>query len=191
MKPDSLKSSGTLGKAYAESISDILRAAGRLKTVKRTGWIKKAGIRNAESVADHSYRMAVLGILLGEQLKLDSSKVVRMCLIHDPAESVTGDLMPEEKISEQEHRVREGAILRSFLSELPAKTGNLLLGDLKELMKSKTEEARLTWEIDKLEMGLQRRDYLKAGFDKRPLSQFDNKKRLSKAMRIILDSYMP
>ncbi len=41
--------------------NSLFRASGKLKTIKRAGWVKKAGIENAESVADHSFRTAVIG----------------------------------------------------------------------------------------------------------------------------------
>ena len=54
--------------------NSLLRAAGSLKTIQRAGWVKKAGIKDAESVADHSFRMAVIGMYLGEVMELGLCK---------------------------------------------------------------------------------------------------------------------
>ncbi|MGI0079762.1 MAG: HD domain-containing protein [Nitrososphaerales archaeon] len=167
----------------------LIIASGRLKRIKRSGWIKKAGVTEAESVADHSYRMAVLGMFLAEELRLNSAKIVRMCLLHDLAESVIGDKMPEEKKSEKSHRMEELRVLNLLLSSLPARSRKKLSADAQELMLGNTKEAELTWEVDKLEMSLQRQDYLNAGYDRKKLSQFDCRKKLSRPVQKILDLY--
>ncbi|MFN3621922.1 MAG: HD domain-containing protein, partial [Nitrososphaerales archaeon] len=79
-----------------EGILKILRKAGRLKQIQRTGWKTKIHIVDAESVADHSFRVGLAAMLLSDLIGLDTIKVVRMALIHDLAESVIGDLMPDQ-----------------------------------------------------------------------------------------------
>ena len=68
----------------------------KLKNLKRTGWISKAKILRAESVADHSYSLTALSMVFSDLLGLDTEKVMKMCIIHDLAESIIGDYMPEE-----------------------------------------------------------------------------------------------
>jgi putative hydrolases of HD superfamily len=172
-----------------ENPNTFFRAAGQLKSIKRSGWVKKAHILNAESVADHSFRMAVMGAVLGEERNLDAGKVVRMCLVHDIAESKIGDLMPEEKTSEKEHRALEQRVGRRLLSALPSKSKKRLSADWTELFENKSKEARLVWEIDKLEMGLQMKDYSRSGIDLKSLTPFDPADLLPKEMKKILDSY--
>ncbi len=169
--------------------NELIRAAGKLKQIKRSGWVKKGGIDNAESVADHSYRMGILGMFLGEEMRLDGAKIVRMCLLHDLAESVIGDKMPEEKKSEKDHRIEELRVLSLILSSLPERSRKKLNADVRELMMGKTAESRLTWEIDKLEMSLQQRDYVKRGWQKEKLSQFDSRNLLSEHLQRTFDLY--
>lgn len=171
------------------TLNDLIRAAGTLKSLKRSGWVKKAQIMSAESVADHSYRMAVLGIVLGLEMKLDSAKITRMCLIHDLAESVIGDLMPEEKKNPKEHRRREYASMRKILRRLPRQSKRLLNQDWKELVSNKSKEARLVWQLDKLEMGLQMKDYHALGISAKLLEQFDPSGLLSNEIKLVLDKY--
>lgn len=167
----------------------LLWAAGQLKNIRRSGWISKAKIQNPESVADHCFRMAILGAYLGEELHLDSQKLVRMCLIHDLAESEMGDLMPEEKISERDHRVKEDRVVKRILATLPKGVRRLFLRDWKELLAKKSVEAKLTWEIDKLEMGLQMKDYIAEGRSGKALATFDPSRNLSNNLRNILEEY--
>src|SRR5487761_614675 len=169
--------------------NELIRASGKLKSTMRSGWVKKGGIDDAESVADHSFRMAVIGMFLGEELRLDGAKIVRMCLLHDLAESFIGDKMPEEKKSEKDHRIEESKVLERLLSSLPERSRVKLNADIGELMASKTAESKIVWEIDNLEMSLQQQDYVMAGYDEKKLSQFNPRRKLSKPLQRILDLY--
>ena len=168
---------------------DLIKSAGLLKKVKRAGWVKKAGItQECESVADHSYRMAIIAMRLGLEQDLDVAKLVRMCLIHDLGESLIGDKMPEEKKSSKAHREEEDKVMRRMLENLPRKSGSVLLKDWHELLNSKTKEARLAWQIDKLEMTLQAEDYIRMGYDRKVLSEF-RQKHFDQTLLKMLESY--
>ncbi len=184
--PDSL---GQSSPEKRVNIDGIIHAAGVLKHIKRAGWVKKAAITDAESVADHSFRMAILGMILGKEAGLDSGKVVGMCLLHDLAESVIGDKMPEEKKSELDHRKEESKVLESLFAPFPIRAKKVMRSLVIELMEGKTMEARLTWDIDRLEMNIQRVEYIKEGHDVKKLSKFDSRKSLSKLSKGILDQY--
>lgn len=71
----------------------ILRA---LKTTPRTGWVERK-LPNPESISDHMYRMAVLGMFAPEGI--DKDRCVKIALVHDLAEAVVGDLTPHDPIS--------------------------------------------------------------------------------------------
>ena len=184
------------GKVRAEdSFSGLASAAGLLKRTRRSGWYRKGWVqeKNSESVADHSFRAALLGCALAEGMGLDSGKVARMCLLHDLAESEIGDLMPEEKESELQHRRTEDRVVRSILNPLPKKASERLLLDWKELLAKETPEARLSWHVDKLEMGLQALDYAQDinGESRRRqfLSEFSPARELPVELQRILKSY--
>ena len=68
----------------------------RLKAVPRTGWLLR-GVRDVESVADHSFGVAFIAMLLADRaqaagLEVSVEKVLRMALLHDLTEARTGDL---------------------------------------------------------------------------------------------------
>src|SRR5215211_3741768 len=73
----------------------FIRLAGRLKRTVRTGWVDR-GIpaEQAESVADHSFRVALFAWLAADGTGLDRDRVLKLALIHDLAEAITGDLPP-------------------------------------------------------------------------------------------------
>jgi 5'-deoxynucleotidase YfbR-like HD superfamily hydrolase len=69
-----------------DGLFEVLQAAGRLKTLKRAGWVR-VGLPEPESVADHSFRVALLAVLFGPRLGLNGEKLVRLALLHDLAEA--------------------------------------------------------------------------------------------------------
>ncbi|MFI5421203.1 MAG: HD domain-containing protein [Nitrososphaerales archaeon] len=167
----------------------LFHAAGKLKEIKRRGWVLSGAVRNPESVADHSFRMAIMGAYLSDVKGLDSAKVMRMCLIHDIAESEIGDMTPEEKESEETHRRTEDSVARKIFAQMPLKSKRIFLKDWRELMKRKTEESMLVWEIDKLEMGLTMKDYVKSGSNRRKLERFNPSNYLSKDLKALFEKY--
>ncbi|MFH1841790.1 MAG: HD family hydrolase [bacterium] len=72
---------------------DFLLNANRLKTTPRTGWAQR-GVPSPESVADHSHGVALTALLLADLVDedMDREKVLSLAVLHDLAESVTGDL---------------------------------------------------------------------------------------------------
>ena len=72
-------------------IIDFFKTAANLKKVDRQGWVDKLSIVNPESVADHSYSMAIMGMVLSDLENYNSEKVLKMILIHDLTEAEIGD----------------------------------------------------------------------------------------------------
>jgi|SRR5579872_3896138 len=175
-------------KSSSRGPAELLHAAGVLKTIKRKGWAK-AGVVNQESVADHSFRMALIGAYLGPETKLDTEKIIRMCLIHDLAESEIGDLTPDEKSSEDAHRKDEEGVMKEIFETLPDKERKIFTRDMTELFAMRTSESRIVWQIDKLEMGLTMKDYLRSGGNKQKLADFNPSAHLTKELRAILEEY--
>ena len=73
------------------SLLNLLAEAGTLKSVRRSGWWM-IGIKNGESVAEHSFRTALLGYLLAKMEKVDPYPVVMMSLLNDLHEARINDL---------------------------------------------------------------------------------------------------
>jgi len=77
----------------ADRTLDMMLIANRLKTTPRTGWAVR-GVPAPESVADHTAGVALAALLLCDlvDVEVDREKVLTMAVLHDLAESVTGDL---------------------------------------------------------------------------------------------------
>ena len=82
----------------------------RLKYVKRAGWISKVKVQNPESVADHTFSMCAVSMVLSDILRLDTERVMKMVILHDLAESIIGDYMPSE-ISRKQKILKEKMII--------------------------------------------------------------------------------
>ena len=135
--------------------------AGRLKRIRRSGWVLR-GIPEAESVADHSYRAALLGYILAKERGIKAEKVMAMLLIHDLAESIVGDIVPEAEEFLDKVRI-EGEAMKKILNSLGS-LGEKLYGLWNEFVCGDSEEAKLARMVDKIEMAYQAKEYLEMGY---------------------------
>jgi putative hydrolase of HD superfamily len=142
-------------KTLANVIS-FLKKTSQLKKTKRSGWVR-VGIKSPESVADHTFRTAILCMIFSNLEGLDELKMLQMALIHDLPETVIGDLMPSEKIK-ADKKIEENA-MKTLLSLLPKHVQDRYLQVWHEYDKGKTEEAKAVRQLEKLEMALQAKEY--------------------------------
>lgn len=77
-----------------EQLAKFTQNICKLKQTKRTGWTVYKEIEHVESVADHSYRMALLCMVFAKPAGVDLDRSIKMSLMHDLAEAVTGDIAP-------------------------------------------------------------------------------------------------
>ena len=78
------------------TLLDFFKNTSNLKNISRQGWIDKLSIEHPESVADHSYSMAIMAMIISDLENYDSEKILKMVLLHDLAESKIGDLTPDQ-----------------------------------------------------------------------------------------------
>ena len=142
----------------AQTLVRFFIRSGRLKTERRRGWVKKLGLTHAESVADHSYRTALITLMFSDSLGLDTGKALRLALLHDLPEAIVGDAMPEERSGKRKIEMETKA-MEELLSELPKEQRAVYLEAWEEFIDGKTPEARLVRQADKLEMAIQAWEY--------------------------------
>lgn len=135
-------------------LSNFFHHVLNLKTIPRQGWIDKLNLANPESVADHSYSMAVIAMFLGDLLKMDTAKMIKMTLLHDLAESITGDLTPEQASKINKNKLEEVSI-EEILQELPDSLSKEYFKIWKEYLNKSSNESLIVHEIDKFEMAIQ------------------------------------
>jgi 5'-deoxynucleotidase YfbR-like HD superfamily hydrolase len=138
---------------------DIWGYSTMLKHLPRGGWLMK-GIKLPESLADHSYNVAFITMMLGEALKKekiaepDMEKAMKMALVHDLAESLITDI-PAPMIrffgSENKHKAEKDALSEIFQN---SHLKEELLGYWQEFENRSSVEARIVRAADKIDMML-------------------------------------
>jgi len=134
-----------------DQLIDLLIDADPLCDLPRTGWLLR-GVPSPESLAAHSWAVAIVADFLADLLKadgetIDSEKVLRMALLHDLAEARTGDIpMPNKngRVSEAIHTL-EATIISEMLP-----TSHAALWA--EAEAGKTLESRVVKAADKIQM---------------------------------------
>jgi len=145
---------------------DLIKKVARLKKIRRKGWVR-AGIENAESVADHTFMLAFLAMIIGDFLSINTEKMMKMALLHDIAESVTGDITPHE-MKREEKIEREEEVMKKMMEGMEEMQYHELW---KEFMEGKSIEAEMVRQLDKLEMILQAYQYSEV-YGKEKLDEF-------------------
>ncbi|KAJ2003410.1 hypothetical protein GGI04_000788 [Coemansia thaxteri] len=144
--------------AAASSVIDFLSVVERLKRTKRTGWIN-SGIRGAESIADHMYRMGLMAMLVDDNA-LDRGKCVKMAIVHDLAEALVGDITPFDGVSKERKREMEHAAMDQLSDMLSNSAQAAEIHALwREYEDDTTAEAHLVHDLDKCEMIQQALEY--------------------------------
>ena len=178
-------------------LARFLHRAGRLKSTPRTGWLDRdVPPVETESVADHSYRLALLTWLAAaSQPELDRDKVLKLALIHDLAEALTGDFPPYDpaeipaegdpdarhaflshrhirsEATKSAKRATEAAAMNELLADLSPPLSEELAALWREAAAQTSPEARFVKQADALEAYLQSREYLAAD-PSRPVASF-------------------
>ena len=130
-----------------EQYVKFLNAIEKLKCNTRHSWNSNG---RQESVAEHSWRLAVMAMLCRDEYPgIDIDKVIKMCLIHDFGEAITGDIPAFFKTEEDE--AEEETAVSSLLKMLPNDT-SAELGELfSEMNAMESNEAKLYKALDNLE----------------------------------------
>ncbi len=150
---------------------DFLKTAANLKKIPRQGWMDKLSLNNPESVADHSYSMAVISMVISDLEGCDSEKILKMALLHDLAESKIGDYTPEQ-LGKNEKIKLENEAFDEIVKNLPNLIKLQYLQIWQEYQENTSLESKIVRQIDKLEMALQAKIYQNDGYSKEKLESF-------------------
>ena len=146
-----------------QELVHFLFEAGYLKNVDRSGWWL-LGNKDPESVAEHSFRCTILGYILAKLEKVDTSKVVMMCLFHDLHEARTNDL---HKVAQKYINLEEAGdkATQDQLEPLKDQIGKDIADALGELTNQESKESVVAKDADILECAMQAREYQVQGYD--------------------------
>jgi putative hydrolase of HD superfamily len=138
--------------------------ANQLKKIKRQGWVIDK-VENPETVAEHTFRTALMCMFLGKDKNLDMEKVMKMAIIHDLAEAKIGDIVTywrfKKAVPREDKIKKEKRAIQEMFSEL--KEYNEIFNLWIEFEEGKTKEAKFVRQIEKLEMSLQALEYERGG----------------------------
>jgi len=140
-------------------LMDFFHEVGKLKEVKRQGWVV-SGVSDGESSAEHSFRFAIMAMVLGQDAGVDVCKAIKMGLVHDLAESRIGDIITWKgfHMGDEEKLKKERTAMESMTQPL-GEVGKEIMRLWEEFEARKTPEAKFAKEIDKLEMVFQAFEY--------------------------------
>lgn len=173
----------------------LLRYTAKLKDTPRTGWNdRKLGreVPGAESVADHSFGLIMFAWIVPEIVKsvrLDVSKLMTLCKVHDLAEAETGDInlyaVPEEErpaLKRRKHEEEERAM--RWMSSKMGRFGVKIFALWVEYETGETPEARIARELDKIEAAFQAIYYHQQGYQSDPRQFFASARSYVKTLEL-------
>lgn len=130
---------------------DILTVAEKLKCNTRHSWTSSG---RHESVAEHSWRIALMALLMRDEFPdINMDKVIHMCLIHDLGEAFTGDIPTFEK--KEADSEKEDEIFFKWIETFPSPYREEFTELLQEMIELKSDEAKLYKALDNLEAVIQ------------------------------------
>ncbi|KAG0024866.1 HD domain-containing protein 2 [Podila clonocystis] len=157
--------SGSSRKAQSvKGTLQFLHIVEKLKRTKRTGWINN-GIKPAESIADHMYRMSIMAMLIDEKTAgVNKDRCLKMAIVHDLAESLVGDITPYDGVSVEDKHTQERNAMAHLCHDLLgwSEQAQEISGLWAEYEAASTPEALLVKDFDKFEMIMQALEYEKS-----------------------------
>ena len=135
--------------------------------------------RSGESISDHMYRMSLMTMFCPPALaqQLDLAKCMKMCLIHDMAESLVGDITPVDGVPKPEKSRREAETMDYIEKRLLGGVhggvpGAELRAIWQEYEDSQTKESLFVHDVDKMELLCQMVEYEKRADRRLDLGEF-------------------
>jgi putative hydrolase of HD superfamily len=144
----------------SEALASFGYELGLLKRIRRSGWWH-AGVRDPESVGEHSLRAAQLAALIAAEEGASPERAAFLALWHDTQETRTGDLplTAVEYLRKPEPR----QITADQTAALPDRSRDLVREAVDEYETRESAEALCAKDADKLEMLLQALEYRDVG----------------------------
>jgi len=132
---------------------EFLREAERLKSTLRSGF---TSVGRPESVAEHTWRLCLMALVFADEFgDIDALRLIKLCIVHDLGEALSGDIPAVMQTEDSGKSVRERADLAVLTRSLdPAKRAEIL-SLWEEYEAAASPEAVLAKGLDKLETILQ------------------------------------
>ena len=127
----------------AEPLKDTLRSA-------------RTARGRTESTAEHSWRLCLLALALEDEMQgVDLLQLLRLCILHDLGEALTGDVPATRQAEGDDREASERAAIRTLCAALPAEAAARIRALWDEYAAGETPEAAMAKGLDKIETILQ------------------------------------
>lgn len=132
----------------------FIREAEKLKDTLRSSYTSKG---RQESTAEHSWRLSLLAMIFEDQLptRVDFSKILKLCMIHDLGEAIHGDIPAIKQIDLRKKKTQEYNDLLQLMASLDDDSKKKFLQLWEEYEESSSLEAQVVKAFDKIETLLQ------------------------------------
>ncbi|MGH3772784.1 MAG: HD domain-containing protein [Pseudonocardiaceae bacterium] len=146
---------------HALALASFAFELGVLKRIRRAGWWH-LGVRDPESVAEHSLRVAQLATLIAAIEGAEPSRAALLAIWHDSQETRTGDIPHTAKPYLDQHSPE--IITADQTTALPDTARKTVQEAVAEYEAQQTPEAHCAKDADKLECLIQAIEYQDAGY---------------------------
>ncbi len=168
-----------------QNILNFLVETNKLKEVPRTGWVWR-GVKNPESIAGHTFGLAMMAWLLAEKKGLNVKRAVKIAISHDFCEVYAGDITPnlyyprlpknqkkrkrmllkwtrlsrkeKEKIGQDKFKKEKDSLLK-LLKRLPPRTKNEIFSSWIDYERGISREGRFVNQLNRIETLIQSIQY--------------------------------
>lgn len=146
---------------HQKQILNFLHEAEKLKSVLRHSWLSSG---RRESTAEHTWRMALMAMLLHPYLKKkpDLFKTLKMVLAHDLVEVYAGDVAIWKRLKSGKLKLlkqrKEQEAIKKLSRMLPGKQGKEIKDLWLEFESRKSSEAKFAQALDRLEVKIQHQE---------------------------------
>ena len=142
-------------------VTAFLFEMGHLKNLPRSGWLL-LGIDRPESVAEHSFRVGVVGIALAAIEGADVGRTCALCLLHDAHETRIGDVPSVGRAYVT--TAKPEAVTAHQTAAMPDEIGKTFQELTDEYEAVQTLESKVAHDADKVETLLQAAEYGARGY---------------------------
>ncbi|MGW2625329.1 HD domain-containing protein [Micromonospora taraxaci] len=146
----------------AAGAMNFIFEAGVLKRAARTGWWF-AGVKQPESIAEHSFRTALIGMMLAAMEGADPARVSMLCTLHDTQETRITDIPHVAR--RYLTAVPNTAVTADQVAACPPAVADVITAAVAEYEAGETLEAVVARDADKLECLVQAVEYRHQGID--------------------------
>ncbi len=137
----------------ANQMITFIKELERLKETTRTAYMRSG---RRESVAEHSWRLAMFALALSDEFpELDLKRVLSLCLVHDLGEAYDGDISATIQVDQKDKIRKEEKAVERLTSNLPGYVSDSILDLCKEYNRGESDEAKFVKALDKMETIIQ------------------------------------